>query len=722
MGACLVRALTLVVALGLVEVMWLRTGRGAVAAAGLVALGLLIAASVVAWPGWWWRALTGARTAVALVVLIIAACVAGTLFVQDAELDPREGEAARLNEFARRQGTFFWRLLHRTPAVRLSADQEAYFEVLAGWFGRRYARQERRADIRALAAEARSKAGEAFAARHRRSLLALHEVLWAVRLSDVFRAWWFAGLLAVLAVNVGFCSARRLRLEWRRIGFAGIHLGVVLVLIGAAIGRLTRTTGYIPVAVGYMSDRYQRAADDQEVPLGFSLALRDFRTDYRKELICSFPEVTGERLARAFRVEPGGVIRLGPQPVDRPERHAYTITVEEFIPRAWPAGTVEELSAEPRRPAIQISVERPDRAAAKHWLLSQADQYVIAEDNAYKLRFRFAPSKAAYDEILGRVEEESLGLLTLIRSQDGAFGVAELVVTGPGQTAVCDLGGRSYRVEVLEVWPDILARSESLPASRQFPRRPAVKVRLTDEQGTSGERWVFQDEYLQAVHPLSTLGDVETRYVLDGWSAPVPERYVIVGAPGQPLVLLAYVAGRRVAQLPAAAGKPLEVPGARTRLTLERFVGQAVFPLAADQTGRQDDPLACFDRGGQPGVRLRIDGPTGTDLAWLRANTLAWHAIDVDGQLRIEYRDNLQAAPEEYRALVGVYEEDRLVTEQVVEVNRPLRWRGYIFYQDDPRYRYLKVVRDPSLPVVYVGLAMVLAGTAAHFLIIKPFA
>jgi len=31
-GACLVRALTLVVALGLVEVMWLRTGRGAVAA------------------------------------------------------------------------------------------------------------------------------------------------------------------------------------------------------------------------------------------------------------------------------------------------------------------------------------------------------------------------------------------------------------------------------------------------------------------------------------------------------------------------------------------------------------------------------------------------------------------------------------------------------------------------------------------------------------------
>jgi hypothetical protein len=78
-----------------------------------------------------------------------------------------------------------------------------------------------------------------------------------------------------------------------------------------------------------------------------------------------------------------------------------------------------------------------------------------------------------------------------------------------------------------------------------------------------------------------------------------------------------------------------------------------------------------------------------------------------------------------YKSHLSVVESGRKVRSQVVEVNAPLVWRGYHFYQssyrrDDPTWAGLEVVRDPGFSAVFTGFAMV--GLGVIFLYyVRPY-
>lgn len=718
-GACLWRVLLPVGALMVLEGVWEHTRRRTVVGGLGLALGLLVAAALVRWPRWFWRALASVRMAVALFVLILVASLLGTLIFQESTVVPdgvAEGDG-RADAFVQKQGRFFWRLLYRTPAMSLSAEDEATVAALAARFGRTYAKEKRTAALRDLRQAVRDQEGLEWAARHGRFLVVLLTVLRALRLTGVFHSWWFAALLATVAVNIGFCCGRRLRWRWRRIGFAAIHGGVVVVLAGAALGRLTRREGVVLLSATEPVDQYTRLDDGRAVPLGFGLALQGARTEYARELTCAFPAPRGGEIVRHFAVAEGTVIRLGPHPIDAPARYDYTVTVEAFLPQAWPTGSVESVSTEPRRPAVEMVVSRPGVGEAVVALPAEADVFDMPDDNHYKMCFRFARSDETYEAELNRTEEETLGTLTLALADESDS--AAIVVTGAGQEATVALGGTAYRVEVLEMWADALQRLQRAPAptSRQRPRAPALRIRLTDPEGVASTRWVFEDERIRSPHGPMTLRHITTSYQLDPWLAPTPQRYVVVAAPGKPTMLISYVDGRRAAPRTLTPDVPIAVSGTTTTVTFKRLIGQAVFPLEAGGPRGEDEA----DADGQPGIRLAIDGPAGHDVIWLRANTPGWDdKTYLDGVLRLIYRDNTEVVPLAYRAQVAVYQAGRPVRQRTIEVNRPLKFGGYLFYQEDPLYRYLKVVRDPSLPVVYGGLVLLLAGAAVHFLVIAP--
>jgi hypothetical protein len=710
------RALVLVVVLGAMENLWLRGERRWLLLAGSsVSLVMLVAAGVLAWPGWWRRAVGSVRTAAALFLLLGAACVVGTLIVQEPDLRSGAPGVDESAAFVERQGAFLWRLTHRTPSLALDEAGETYIAALARCFGARYASQEERDALRARSAEARDELGRAWAARHATFLEDLFRMLRAARLTDVFHAWWFAGLLSALAVNAVGCTLAR-RFTWGRAGVTAAHLGVVVVLGGAAVGRLTRETGRIPVAQGQESAVYWSDRTERPTTLPFSLVLERARTEHRKELRCTFPGPMGVALSRTFRVEPGmAPIRLCPAPADRPTRYEYTITLEEYLPRAWPAGTVEVVSTRPVRPAVEVRLERPGAGPVAAWLGAEPDDYAVTEDRTVKVRFRYAPTEADWEALLAAREEESFGTLTLSTSGGGA---ATIAVRHVGQEASCDLGGRTCRVAVLDIRPDFTART-TLLASRQAPRLPAVRVRLSDAAGAVSERWVFEDDRLQKMHPAPTaLPDVTVTYAVDDWAFPAAERYVVIGGGGGRMHLVVHAAGRRVAALSLRAGTPVDVPPTGATFTLDRFVGHASFPLAADTQPAPPGELAYFDSTAEPGVRLRIDGPAGPDTVWLRANNRGYRYAG--GDLHVAYLDNRRTMPNDYRALVGVKRDGQVVQQSVVQVNRPLRYGGYLFYQVDPGYREMLVVYDPSLPAVCAGLVLVMAGVAGHFLVLRP--
>lgn len=68
-----------------------------------------------------------------------------------------------------------------------------------------------------------------------------------------------------------------------------------------------------------------------------------------------------------------------------------------------------------------------------------------------------------------------------------------------------------------------------------------------------------------------------------------------------------------------------------------------------------------------------------------------------------------------FRSTVALAADGRAVCTGVIAVNAPLAWHGYTLYQSgynpcDPGWTSLLVVRDPGVPVVYAGFAMVLTG------------
>jgi hypothetical protein len=79
----------------------------------------------------------------------------------------------------------------------------------------------------------------------------------------------------------------------------------------------------------------------------------------------------------------------------------------------------------------------------------------------------------------------------------------------------------------------------------------------------------------------------------------------------------------------------------------------------------------------------------------------------------------------DYKSKLTVYEEGEMVTSKIVEVNHPLTYRGYTFYQssydkEGERFTVLQVVKDPGVWLVMVGFACIMLGVIQKFYI-RPF-
>ena len=74
----------------------------------------------------------------------------------------------------------------------------------------------------------------------------------------------------------------------------------------------------------------------------------------------------------------------------------------------------------------------------------------------------------------------------------------------------------------------------------------------------------------------------------------------------------------------------------------------------------------------------------------------------------------------DYKSHLQIIENDKVVLEKTIEVNAPLSYKGYSFYQasydpNDMTYTLLQVVNDPGVPVVYAGFALMILGLTIVF-------
>ncbi len=94
----------------------------------------------------------------------------------------------------------------------------------------------------------------------------------------VYDAGWFRALLAIFTVNNACALIDRYPWGKLRVGFAITHLSMVVILVGAWVTLQFKVEGHLPLYEGEVSSVFLsgEGAAEQQLPLGFSVALDDF--------------------------------------------------------------------------------------------------------------------------------------------------------------------------------------------------------------------------------------------------------------------------------------------------------------------------------------------------------------------------------------------------------------------------------------------------------------
>ncbi len=154
-----------------------------------------------------------------------------------------------------------------------------------------------------------------------------------LHLHEVFHSLGFTALLGLGAAGLALTLARRRPLTWRRAGALLAHLGLLLVLAGAAVGALWGVKGRLELREGEVAEHFVVARDGRlaRLPLGFQLRLDDFRLlEYEPRWRVMVFAVRGEREERLLSVDPA-------VPGEAAALRAHGVALLRYLPAGLPA-------------------------------------------------------------------------------------------------------------------------------------------------------------------------------------------------------------------------------------------------------------------------------------------------------------------------------------------------------------------------------------------------
>jgi cytochrome c biogenesis protein len=159
-------------------------------------------------------------------------------------------------------------------------------------------------------------------------------------------------------------------------------------------------------------------------------------------------------------------------------------------------------------------------------------------------------------------------------------------------------------------------------------------------------------------------------------------------------------------------------PGVETALR-GGAVRVAVLGYYPDFVMDQNGPGTRSSEPANPALRLEVTDALGPEKYWAFAR---FPSVHMGKASRYELAYELAAGQvKQFRSEVAIIEGGWIAARRAIEVNKPLRWKGYSLYQagydpDNPGYSNLLVSRDPGVPVVYAGFLLLTAGLVWTFL------
>jgi hypothetical protein len=174
-----------------------------------------------------------------------------------------------------------------------------------------------------------------------------------------------------------------------------------------------------------------------------------------------------------------------------------------------------------------------------------------------------------------------------------------------------------------------------------------------------------------------------------------------------------YIQSRRgwQEQMPAQAGLELDFSDGLGSIRILRVFKNFRIDIKQNERVVSDDP----DSGENPALEVQITGPDGMVSTGYVFERFPPEDYDRDG-LRLVY----VLMPRDYFSDLTVTESGRERVQKTIEVNKPLHYGGYYFYQADydhqnGRYTILSVTSDTGQPLVFTGYLLMGVGLFWHF-------
>jgi len=191
-------------------------------------------------------------------------------------------------------------------------------------------------------------------------------------------------------------------------------------------------------------------------------------------------------------------------------------------------------------------------------------------------------------------------------------------------------------------------------------------------------------------------------------------------------LLVVYQEKNRTTRLPINVGA--EQAFDEFKITILKYVPDFIIDMNTKEvTSRSTEPR-------NPAILVAVAGPAYSNHRWLFAKfsdfTMHGPGDHATGpsplQMVYQNRDATARATmvrgpiKSFRSTVDLIDGGTVVATRRVEVNRPISYKGYTFYQagynpNDLSYTSLQVAKDPGVPVVYAGFGLMIAGLFTVF-------
>jgi len=546
----------------------------------------------------------------------------------------------------------------------------------------------------------------------------LHRLFNALSFYRVYSSWWFSALLLGLVANMLVCTLRRWRRRWNQVGFQLTHLSIIFLLAGVLVGLHGRE-GMMRIYEGEASDtilldwkprvastfeqakRLARELADEgggaRLRLGFSIHLDDFEVRREREPL---------DLLRVQSVR-GGPVRsyniAFQKRIARAAGELFDIEVLETAPAIRKVSRVVEGRSGRGDPAAEFEITAGGRRQT-FWIFSTPPHNRLILTDEGEIEYRRCRSVEEMNRLLAAENVPTVLSTDTIRVAVGSRAPLALPLR---LGLVQRIEGSSATVEALRFLPDwkMNPKTREVFSASGERRNPAVLVRVA-AGGRAVEQWLFS-RFPDFARPVDLGG---TPMTLQFDEAEQRRRHFVRvldcnGAAEH--YLQHYVGGRLVETVEAGEGRALSLPGG-IELRPLRWLENAEIETAEEEDPNNFEALLLLrDRSTGRTERLRV-----------RSGRLVSR-----GPLRFALEREYPIA--QFVSHVRVIDNGRVVLKKDIQMNDPLRYRGYVFYQasydaeagDASPYTILSVKSDPGVWFVYAGFAMMTLGLVIVFYI-----